>query len=53
MKAALPPIEEQLGITEFLQAKTEEMRRVIENSEAVIGLLKERRSALISAAVTV
>jgi type I restriction enzyme S subunit len=52
VKVALPPIEEQLEITEFLQTRTEEMGRVIQSSEAVIDLLQERRSALISAAVT-
>jgi len=52
VKVALPPIEKQLEITEFLQTRTEEMGRVIQSSEAVIDLLQERRSALISAAVT-
>jgi type I restriction enzyme S subunit len=52
VKVALPPIEEQLGIAEFLQIRTEEMGGVIQSSEAVIALLQERRSALISAAVT-
>jgi len=52
VKVALPPIEEQLEITVFLQTRTEEMGRVIQSSEAVIDLLQERRSALISAAVT-
>jgi type I restriction enzyme S subunit len=52
LKVVLPPVEEQLEIVEFLQLKSEEMGGVIESSEEVIRLLKERRSALISAAVT-
>ena len=52
VKVALPKIEEQLRITEYLRVRVAKMGKVIESSEATIDLLQERRTALISAAVT-
>jgi len=52
VKVALPGIEEQLRITEYLRVRVAAMGKVIESSEATIDLLQERRAALISAAVT-
>ena len=49
---SLPSIDEQREISEFLDQKTETFERLITKSESVILLMQERRSALISAAVT-
>ena len=48
----LPPLEEQKQIAAFLDRETEKIDALIEKCETAIGLLKERRTALISAAVT-
>ena len=48
----LPPLEEQKQIAAFLDRETEKIDTLIEKCETAIGLLKERRTALISAAVT-
>ena len=52
VKVALPPLNEQLEIIKHLQAQASEMEGVIKASQDTVGLLQERRSALISAAVT-
>jgi type I restriction enzyme, S subunit len=52
IKIALPPIEEQAAITAFLDAETFKFDATRAEAEGVVSLLKERRSALISAAVT-
>jgi type I restriction enzyme S subunit len=52
VKVALPPVNEQLEIVKHLQAQVSEMDGLIKGSKVTVGLLKERRSALISAAVT-
>ena len=49
---ALPSIEEQRSILEVLNTHDEQMSRAVETAEAAMTLLAERRSALISAAVT-
>jgi type I restriction enzyme S subunit len=51
-KAARPPIEEQITIAEYLDKKLLEFDRLAERAEETITLLQERRTALISAAVT-
>lgn len=51
IKIALPPIEEQAAITAFLDTETSKFDAISAESEGVINLMKERRSALISAAV--
>jgi type I restriction enzyme S subunit len=48
----LPSLEEQKQIAEFLDSKSSVFSRLIENVEVAIELMKERRTALISAAVT-
>jgi type I restriction enzyme, S subunit len=48
----IPPIEEQRKIVTFLAAESDASYRLIASSEHVISLLQERRSALISFAVT-
>ena len=49
---ALPNTYEQKEIVEFIQAELIKLDSVIEESRLAIELLTERRSALISAAVT-
>jgi type I restriction enzyme S subunit len=49
---AFPPLEEQQQIAEFLSAASSENLSTTAEAEKLIGFLQERRSALISAAVT-
>lgn len=49
---ALPPLPEQLAIATFLDTETVKLDSLVAEAEGVIALLQERRSALISAAVT-
>ena len=49
---AFPPPQEQQEIEEFLEAETAKFDGLIAEAERAITLLKERRTALISAAVT-
>lgn len=49
---SLPPKHEQLAITSFLDTETAKIDALKSESERAIALLKERRSALIAAAVT-
>ncbi|GLT23542.1 type I restriction-modification protein subunit S [Zoogloea oryzae] len=51
-KLALPPSEEQAAITAFIARETAKLDALKTESERAIALLKERRTALISAAVT-
>jgi type I restriction enzyme S subunit len=48
----MPPLSEQEEIVGFLDAETTKIDALVGNAYAVIDLLKERRSALIAAAVT-
>ena len=48
----LPPVEEQQAILAHLGTETTKINTLIAESEKAVALLKERRSALISAAVT-
>ncbi len=48
----LPPIAEQLAIVSYLHAQTSKLDTLNSEAERAITLLKERRAALISAAVT-
>jgi len=48
----VPPVDEQRQIADFLDRETEEIDFLKPKAESVILLLKERRQALISAAVT-
>ena len=49
---ALPPINEQLDIAAFIKAEISRLTGLAVEAEHAIALLKERRIALISAAVT-
>ncbi|MDR3472833.1 MAG: hypothetical protein P4M09_14305 [Devosia sp.] len=49
---AVPPEAEQLAIAEHVQTRTISFDELIAEAEAAVTLLQERRSALISAAVT-
>ncbi len=48
----LPPLEEQKQIAAFLNQETAKIDTLIEKCETAIDLLKERRTVVISAAVT-
>lgn len=52
VRLSLPPLKEQVAIADFLNFETKRIDELICDAEAGIELLKERRSALISAAVT-
>ncbi|KYP80058.1 restriction endonuclease subunit S [Ferroacidibacillus organovorans] len=47
-----PPLLEQEDVVKFLDTETDKLDRLVNQAERAIELLKERRSALISAAVT-
>lgn len=49
---AVPPIEEQSAIVDFLDIETAKIDSLVGEARQAISLLKERRNALISAAVT-
>lgn len=49
---SLPPVEEQLAIVDFLTRERAKLDDLARAAERAIALLKERRSALIAAAVT-
>lgn len=51
-QTGLPPINEQIEIAEFLDYETVMFESLIKEATSVITLLNERRSALITAAVT-
>jgi type I restriction enzyme S subunit len=52
ISVARPPVSEQLSIVNHLDAKLAEIDALTAESEVGVSLLQERRSALISAAVT-
>ena len=52
MKLAFPNIEEQTQIVEFIECETARLDKLITEAARAVILLKERRAALISAAVT-
>lgn len=49
---ALPPREEQTAIATFLDQETTKIDTLVTEARTAITLLQERRTALISAAVT-
>lgn len=49
---AVPPTDEQISIAQMLDKRLQEMEALISEAKAAMALLSERRSALISAAVT-
>jgi type I restriction enzyme S subunit len=48
----LPPLEEQRGIVAHIESETAKLDALRAAAETSTGFLKERRAALISAAVT-
>lgn len=52
LEVALPPIAEQRGIVDYLDRETGRIDGLIGKKERLIGLLRERRGALISQVVT-
>ena len=52
MQLALPSIAEQNAIVEFLNHQTTQLDTLTQQAQTAIALLQERRTALISAAVT-
>jgi type I restriction enzyme S subunit len=52
MKIPLPPLEEQVVISTYIAAAASTYDTLTVEAELAINLLKERRAALISAAVT-
>lgn len=52
VRIPLPPLSEQRAIADFLDQQTQRIDTIIEKTKYSIELLKEKRSALISAAVT-
>ena len=49
---AMPPVEEQIGIVDAVRVQTRRIDQGIEQAALAIELARERRAALISAAVT-
>lgn len=52
IKIALPPVDEQLAIDAFLNRETAKIDALVEAQRRLIELLKEKRQAVISHAVT-
>ena len=52
MKIVLPPICEQNRLCERIKSSVKHIDKLIENANDIINLTNERRTALISAAVT-
>ena len=52
LKITLPPLPEQIAIAAYLDTETQQIDNVVSHAQRSITLLQERRSALISAAVT-
>ena len=52
MKLPLPPVEEQLHICKHLGIRLKEFDTLTAEAQRAINLLQERRTVLISAAVT-
>lgn len=52
LPVTLPPLKEQAQIAAFLDDKSAIFEKLTENAKSAVKLMKERRTALISAAVT-
>ena len=48
----VPPVQEQEAISQLIETETAKTDSLIREANAVVSLLQERRTALISAAVT-
>jgi type I restriction enzyme S subunit len=51
-KVSIPPLNEQRQIVGYITPKLEKFDSMIDRAETAIALMQERRTALISAAVT-
>jgi type I restriction enzyme S subunit len=51
-RCPLPPTDEQKAISSYLWRQSERVDRLVAKTQHSIALLKERRSAFITAAVT-
>ena len=51
-KIAIPPLDEQILISEFLEREMEKIDSLVREQQRLIELLKEKRQAVISHAVT-
>lgn len=52
LRVAMPPVDEQIAISQHIRVNIQHVDRVIGKARELIEMAKERRSALISAAVT-
>ena len=52
LRSAVPPLHEQRAIAEYLDRETARIDALIKKNDELIALLREKRTALISAAVT-
>ena len=52
VRTPVPPIEEQTAILNYVEQVSGKYKKLIENAESAIQLMQERRTALISSAVT-
>jgi type I restriction enzyme S subunit len=52
MPIAVPPLGEQIAISSYCRMQRSRLDALIENVEKGIGVLREYRTALVSAAVT-
>lgn len=52
VRLPVPPPEEQIGILEYVHLVAGEFKSLIDKADSAISLMQERRTALISAAVT-
>jgi type I restriction enzyme S subunit len=52
LRVPLPPVEEQQAIVDYIESETKKLDEMRDVTTHTIGLLKERRVALIAAAVT-
>ena len=52
VRLPVPPTEEQIDILEYVHLVAGEFKSLIDKADSAISLMQERRTALISAAVT-
>lgn len=52
VRLPVPPRQEQLNILEYVHLVAGKFKKLIDNADSAISLMRERRTALISAAVT-
>ncbi|MFW2018940.1 restriction endonuclease subunit S [Acinetobacter baumannii] len=52
VKISVPPLDEQVAISKFIEKNIQDFDQLIEKAKLAIQLMQERRTALISAAVT-